>query len=144
MLSSYPQLITNFQIKIIKTFYPILNSRLFKYLYSRINTNSLIRKLFSSPYTPKSTLDKMRINYETIFGTLIKCSLYNGINNYRDLSIPKEINLFTEDTVLKYSNIVKRAKKDNIEIETHKGGGHYIDDDYFEKSIFDETAEILT
>jgi len=141
LLSSYPQLISDTQVKIIRFFYPILNSSLSKYIYSRVNTTPFIRKLFSSPFTPQKTLEKMKSNYKTVFGTLIRCSLYNGIQKYKNLNIPKEINLFKEDTVLKYSDISKKAIKDNIEIETHNGGGHYIDDDYFEKTIFDDTAK---
>jgi len=80
-------------------------------------------------------------NYKAIFGTLIKCSLYKGLDKYKKLSIDKEINLFKEDTVLRYSDISKRSNMDNISIKTHEGGGHYIDDDYFERSIFDETSE---
>jgi homoserine acetyltransferase len=140
LLSSYPQLLENGQIKIINLLYPLINSNPVKYLYSRINTNKVFRKVASSPYTPEKTLNKMKSNYKTIFGTLIKCCTYKGIETYKSLEIPKEINLFTEDTVLKYSDISKRAQKDEIQIQTHPGGGHYIDDEYFEKTIFDETA----
>ncbi len=125
LLNSYPYIISSVTVrKILKNHQKTLTSKIILKTISMFTTNKILRKIFKSPEVPIQTLMHMQKDYLSVFGSLIRCLSYNGLANYKALTIPKHIILFKDDSVLKYKIYNAYAQKDGIRPQLLDDGGH--------------------
>ena len=132
LLNSFPSLsVVKPVSKYLFNLKPLLKQKPVLYLYSRTNTNQLVRRIGGAPQLPSKTINHMRKSYISVFGTLLNCLSYQGVGKYKKITIPKTIILFKDDKALSYKTISKYARQNEIEIKTVEHGGHNATDDYW-------------
>lgn len=137
LLSSYPRLFnSNFLQGIYPILKPFLLSDFFVYTYSRLNTNWIVRYFAHSPKISKTVMKRMKENRKTLMGTLFNIVAWDGVQKYKELSIPKIIFVSLDDTVLKYQSVSRMAELDDIELTVIKGGGHGESEEYYDLCSF--------
>lgn len=90
---------------------PFLLIRPVLFLYSRINTNHLVRRLFKSPHISKYTRERMRMYYYSVFGTAVNLLGSSLVEKFKKLRMVKKTVFFNDDTIIpweRYQNFVNR------------------------------------
>jgi pimeloyl-ACP methyl ester carboxylesterase len=109
----------------------ILKSKPLLKFYSRIHTNKIIKRLLRGADLPDHKKVYMKDKYYNVFGTLLNCLFYSGLDKYQQLNIPKKIVLFEDDHTLPYKRFSKDANRHDLKVTTIKSGGHNKTKDYW-------------
>jgi pimeloyl-ACP methyl ester carboxylesterase len=125
LLNSSPTIVLSIiNRNFLRIFSPILKFRLFLYLYSRINANPMFRKKIGMFLLDEDTIERMKKNYLSIFGTVINIASNSLEKEFNKLEIPKTVLLFKDDEVIKYKKYLSYINKLSCEIITFEEGGH--------------------
>jgi pimeloyl-ACP methyl ester carboxylesterase len=133
LLNSTPSLlIDKFQRRLFRLVKPLIFSRSFVYLYSRLNTNKLVRRTFKSPPISSSVKIRMKANYYSIFMTVIGILDVDVSQEFNKVGVDKTIVLFRDDTIVPWDKYRKFVETLNAKVIVFKLGWHAIKKVYWE------------
>ena len=133
LLNSLPQLIMSKTVrKTYKYLKPLLTSKLFLFIFSRISTKNLIRKIVGTFSLTDEAANRMKTNYVSIFGTLFNNLDFSITKEFNKLQIPKTVVLFKDDEALKWKHYKNYARHLKCNLKIFDMGGHASKNCYWE------------
>lgn len=132
LLNSLPSpILSDVLRKLFKHLKPLLLLKPSLYIYSRINTNKLIKRLLPNRILNNEQKDIMRSKYIPIFGTLLNNLDYSKTKEFNNLSLPKMIILFKDDEIINWNHVRNYAKSLNGKLKVFHKGGHITQKKYW-------------
>ena len=132
LLNSPPQLMINKNAhKVYKYIKPLLMNRPFLFIFSYIDTKNLIRKFAKRFSLTTNTINMMRINYISIFGTVFKNLDFSITEGFNKLQISKTAVFFKDDEMFKWKHFKNYAQNLRCDLRIFDTGGHTSTDTYW-------------
>ena len=143
LLNSFPCLVVNTALRTSLTkLIPVVAKKAPLKLFSAANNSDVLRKILGAKKLTNETKTYIKNHNFSVLRTLLACLSYDGLNQYKDLNIPKIIVLFEDDRVLSYKKFSRYAMKNGIETISMKRGGHNSDENYW-NSMFETLKKFL-
>jgi pimeloyl-ACP methyl ester carboxylesterase len=134
LLNSVPRFILSKTNRRIYSFLrPFFLLRPVLFIYSRLNTNNLIRKIFRSPHISSFTADRMRNYYYSVFGTAVHLIGESVLVRFKKTKVPKKIIFFKDDTIIPWERYQHFVEKLDCEVVVFSEGLHADKRIYWEK-----------
>lgn len=133
LLNSVPQFLPSKTLRIVYHFLkPILKTKTVCYLYSRLNTNMVLRNIFQGPKIKQIVLTRMKDDSFSIFGTLFNMLDVDLTKKFRSISIPKTVVLFKDDTIVPWERYKKHLEEFKTNLVVFDRGWHAARKEYWE------------
>lgn len=133
LLNSVPQFLPSKTLRIIYRFLkPVLKTKAACYLYSRLNTNMVLRSVFRGPTIKQTVLARMREYPVSVFGTLFNIIDADLTQKFKSISIPKTVVLFKDDTVVPWERYKRHLEEFRASLVVFDKGWHAARREYWE------------
>lgn len=134
LLNSVPRFIlSKVNRRIFGFMRPFFLLRPILFIYSRLNTSKFIRRVLKAPRISNFTIDRMRNNYYSVFGTAINLVGESVLVRFKNTKVPKKIVFFKDDTVIPWERYQHFVEKLDCEVVVFSEGLHADKRIYWEK-----------
>jgi len=134
LLNSVPRFIlSKTNRKIFKTLSPLLINRPILFIYSRLNTTLLFRRMLNLPHISRFTAERMRKYYYSVFGTAVNLIGESLLVRFKKTKVDKKIIFFKDDTIIPWKRYQDFVEKLDCEVVVFSEGLHADKSIYWEK-----------
>jgi pimeloyl-ACP methyl ester carboxylesterase len=134
LLNSVPRFILSKPNRIFyRTLKPFLLLRPILFIYSRLNTSKLVRKVLKLPPISSYTADRMKNFYYSVMGTAVNLVGESVFARFKKVKAPKKIIFFKDDTIIPWERYQRFVEKLDCEVVVFSEGLHADKKIYWEK-----------